>query len=265
MRTPRELALSTFVAAAFTVAVNGIVAGGIAAGSVSVARADDTAPGSTASAVPPQAWTPPPPIAPIVGGTASFTPVPAPAPRPPDRRLHASNLALRVGFAAGFAPTDTLDGALTARGYDASLAMPVLDLSFTRRTVWWLFLGVRIGTRWRPIDPPFEAPARERVDVAGVDALALAELRIPLGAFEISPEFGVGVGYAEIHQGGTSIARAAPRVALGLSTSVWVVDPLRFVARIGWDLYRLADVNDFGHALSLGGPTVGCGLEWRPR
>jgi hypothetical protein len=256
VRTPRELALSALRAAAFAL--------GFAASGVTGAQAQ-AAPSAAESSTPPSpAWAPPPPIAPIFGAPAAFASVPAPAPAPPDRRLHDSNLALRVGFAAGFAPADTLDGALTARGYDASLAMPVLDLSFTARAVWWLFLGARIGTRWRPIDPPFDAPARERVDAAGVDALALAELRIPLGVFEISPEFGIGVGYGEILQGGLSIARAAPRVTLGTSVSVWIVDPLRFVARLGWDLYRLGDVNDFGHALSLGGPTLGCGLEWRP-
>ncbi len=256
MRAPRELALSALPAFAWALA--------FASFSVAVAHAQASPAIAATPATPSPAWTPPPPIAPIFGAPAAFAPAPAPAPRPPDRRLDDAKLALRLGVAAGFAPTETLDGALTARDYDASRAMPVFDLSFTARAVWWLFLGGRVGTRWRPIDPPFDAPARERVDASGIDALALAELRMPLGVFEISPEFGLGVGYAEVQQGGFSIARAAPRVTLGLSVSVWLVDPVRFVGRFGWDLFGIPDVNDFGHTLSLGGPTLGCGLEWRP-
>ncbi len=254
MRAPRELALSALPAFALALA--------FASFGVAVAHAQTSPPTASTPATSSPAWTPPPPIAPFFGTPAAFAP--APAPRPPDRRLHDSKLALRIGVGAGFAPIETLDGALTARGYDASLAMPVFDLSFTARAVWWLFLGARIGTRWRPIDPPFAAPVRERVDASGIDALALAELRMPLGVFEISPEFGLGVGYAEVQQGGLSIARAAPRVTLGLSVSVWVVDPVRLVGRLGWDLFGIPDVNDFGHTLSLGGPSLGCGLEWRP-
>jgi hypothetical protein len=254
VRTARELALSALCAA--------VIVGVVTTSRVTLA--DEAVPPPTQATTPPT-WTPPPPIAPIFGVTPAPATTPVLAPRPPDRRLHDSDLALRLGFAAGFAPTNTLDGALTARGYDASLAMPVFDLTLTARTVWWLFLGARVGTRWRPIEPPFGAHGRERVDAAGVDALFIAELRAPLGPFEITPELGLGVAYAEVLQGGLAITRATPRVTVGLGVSVWVVDPLRLVARIGWDLYRLADINDFGHALSIGGPSVGGGLEWRPR
>ncbi len=218
---------------------------------------------SGASAQP--AWSPPTPIVPVFGSGPVVAPAPPAPPAPPDRRLDASDVALRATLGARFAPSDTLDGALSARGYGTSTPALGLDLALTVRAIWWLFLGARVGARWRPLEPPNGAAASERVDAAGVDALAVAELRVPLGPVELAPDVAVGIAYAEVQQGGFTVARAAPRLALGATASFWIVDPLRIAARLGWDLYRIADVNDFGHDLSLGGPSLELALEWRPR
>ncbi len=239
MRDASYLALS----AALTAALLGITSAG------------------SAQAVPP-AWSPPPSIAPVFGNAPpASAPIAAP-PTSPELRLDDADVALRATFGVGNAPEYTLDSALLSRGYSTNATLG-FDVALTFRAVGWLFLGARLGSRWRTIDAPSGGTASEQVQVSGTEVLGVAELRIPIGGVELTPDVAVGVAYAEVVQTGGSVTRAAPRFSLGFSTSLWLSEPLRLVARIGWDAYPVLDVNRFGHNVGLGGPRLEFGLEWR--
>ena len=211
----------------------------------------------------PPAWSPPPSIAPMFGDAPpASAPVAAP-PTTPELRLDDADVALRATFGIGFAPDDTLDAALVSRGYSATNATLGFDVALTFRAVGWLFLGARLGSRWRTLDPPSGGTASDQVQVSGTEVLGVTELRIPLGGVELTPDLAVGIAYAEVVQSGGSVTRAAPRFSLGFSTSLWLSEPLRLVARLGWDAYPVLDVNRFGHDIGLGGPRFECGFEWR--
>ena len=211
----------------------------------------------------PPVWRPPPPIVPVFGA-APVTAAPTPPPLP-DRRLHESDVAFRATFAASLPPSDSLDAALASRGYFTDRAAIGLDLTLTYRAIWLLFVGARVGTRWRSLEANTGRSAAEEVQISGTDVLAVAELRLPLGGIELSPDVAAGVSYAEAVDRDGSVARAGPRFSAGVSFSFWIVDPLRLVARLAWDLYSVIDVNRFGHDVGLGGPTLDIGVEWRPR
>ncbi len=211
----------------------------------------------------PPVWRPPPPIMPVFGAApVASAPLPPPA---PDRRLHQSDLALRATFAASLPPSDSLDDALASRGYSTDRAALGLGFTLTHRAIWLLFVGARVGTRWRSLASNTGRGAGDDVLISGTDVLAVAELRLPFGAIELSPDVAAGVSYAEAVDSDGSVARAGPRFSAGVSFSFWIVDPLRLVARLAWDLYPVIDVNRFGHDVALGGPTLDVGVEWRPR
>jgi|GEM_PF-4722251 len=218
--------------------------------------------GAAAQQAPP-VWRPPPPIVPVFGATpVAAAPLPPPA---PDRRLHQSDLALRATFAISLPPSDSLDDALASRGYSTDHAALGLDLTLTHRAIWLLFVGARVGTHWRALASNAGRSAADDVQISGTDVLAVAELRLPFGAIELSPDVAAGISYAETVDSDGSVARAGPRFSAGVSLSFWIVDPLRVVARLAWDLYPVLDVNRFGHDVALGGPTLDIGVEWRPR
>jgi len=212
----------------------------------------------------PPVWRPPPPIVPVFG-VAPAAAAPLPPPPPPDRRLHQSDLALRATFAVSVPPSDSLDDALASRGYSTDHAALGLDLTLTHRAIWLLFVGARVGTHWRALASNAGRSAADDVQISGTDVLAVAELRLPFGAIELSPDVAAGISYAETVDSDGSVARAGPRFSAGVSLSFWIVDPLRVVARLAWDLYPVLDVNRFGHDVALGGPTLDIGVEWRPR
>lgn len=183
-------------------------------------------------------------------------------PTRPELRLDDADIALSATFGIGNAPQYTLDSALMSRGYSTNATLG-FDVALTFRAVGWLFLGARLGSRWRSIDPPSGGTASEEVQVSGTEVLGVAALRIPIGGVELTPDVAVGIAYAEVVQSGGSVTRAAPRFSLGLSTSLWLSEPLRLVARVGWDAYPVLGVNRFGHDVGLGGPRLEFGLEWR--
>jgi hypothetical protein len=207
------------------------------------------------------AWSPPPSAAPG-SGQAPIAPSPSRT-AGPGLRLEDSDIALRGVFSVAFPPSDTLDGALVSRGYSSSEATLGIDLALTLRAVGWLFVGGRIGSHWRTLAPVSGDTARDLVRASGIDLLAVTELRIPLGGFELAPDVAAGIAYAEVVQGEGSVTRAAPRFSLGVSMSMWLSEPLRVVGRLGWDLYTVHNVNRFDHDIGLGGTRFDVGLEWR--
>ena len=218
---------------------------------------------ASASAQAQPSWRPPPPIIPVFGARAS-APTPAP-PAPPDVRLNASHVAVHAMFAASFPEVSSLDSALVSRGYSAGDVALGFDLALTYRAIWWLFVGARTGARWRSLSAGAGGRLSDDVQLSGLDLLAVAELRIPFGALELTPDFAAGIAYVEIGQGTGSVARAAPRLSFGGSVSIWVVEPIRVLARLAWDVYPVVDVNRYGHDINLGGPSIEFGIEWRPR
>jgi len=249
MRDDHQLALKRATACA-------LFAWALSAGALAVVS------GVAAQQAPP-VWRPPPPIVPMFGAApVAAAPLPPPV---PDRRLHQSDLALRATFAVSLPPSDSLDDALASRGYSTDRAALGLDLTLTHRAIWLLFLGARVGTRWRSLASNTGRSEADDVQISGTDVLAVAELRLPFGAIELSPDVAAGISYAETVESDGSVARAGPRFSAGVSFSFWIVDPLRLVARLAWDLYPVIDVNRFGHDVALGGPTFDIGVEWRPR
>lgn len=214
------------------------------------------APAVTAAAQPFPAPPAAPPPSPASGFAASVPPPAEEQPPTCDPTIAVFQAAVVFGGPA----RTRWDRALEGHGHLPSERLWGGDVTAMVRVAHWLYLGGRAGVRQRewPIEGDGDASA------TGGDLLFVSSARLGLGR-AVAVGLDLGAGFAHVSLGIRDWAHggAAARFHAGLFGAYRVGTRVNGLIRLGWDAYRLANVNRYGHDVDLGGLGLWLGVEVR--
>lgn len=202
------------------------------------------------------------PAAAAADDDAAASPEPRPEPSPFHRLnpLDAPEWAVGAAFDAAPLADGSYDQILENLGYEENGSGKGVAFYGGARLLGPLWLGGRLGMRNRNFQQP-----NDIANILGVDLLAWADLRFPVGEWiELGARAGVGGSLVWLRLNGETERGATPRLNLAGLVGLPLPGPVRLVVRVGWDFWRWTDAGGSGADVDLGGLVVGGAVEIRP-